>query len=369
MPYGTLNVDKIVNDNGVTFAGLYGFKNRIINGGMVIDQRNAGASVTQTTALLYPVDRFVINGSVTSKFTAQRSTTAPPGFPNSLLITSSAATTPGSTDYYLLRQAIEGFNTADFAFGSASAQSITLSFWVRSSLTGTFGGSFINQAANRWYVFSYSISAANTWEYKTITVAGDTSGTWATDNTVGLYIDFSMGAGASLLGAAGSWGSSILRGVTGQTNLVATNGATFYITGVQLEKGSTATSFDFRPYGTELMLCQRYYEALSANAGSAPGSGGFFALGVCELTTRVQPYYTFKVVKRAAPSTTLSAIGTFGLRSTSSSFACTSGTFGAPTNAYAQGEFNNGGGGLVAGGCAWLTNHTGAATIEWSAEL
>jgi hypothetical protein len=252
------------SDSSVQNTAAIGFRNRIINGAMVIDQRNAGASVTQTTAVLYPVDRFGINGSVTSKFTAQRSTTAPAGFSNSLLFTSSAATTPGSTDYYLFRQAIEGFNTADFAFGSASAQSITLSFWVRSSLgPGTFGGSLFNASANRVYVFSYTISAANTWEYKTITIAGDTTGTWATDNTVGLYVDWSLGAGSSLLGTAGSWGTSVLRGPTGQTNFVATSGATFYITGVQLEKGTTASSFDFRSYGQELALCQRYYWTLN----------------------------------------------------------------------------------------------------------
>lgn len=290
------------------------FRNRIINGAMMIDQRNAGASVTQTTAVLYPVDRFAINGSVTSKFTAQRSTTAPAGFSNSLLFTSSAATTPGSTDYYLFRQAIEGFNTADFAFGSASAQSITLSFWVRSSLTGTFGGNLFNGSANRVYVFSYTISAANTWEYKTITIAGDTTGTWATDNTVGLYVDWSLGAGSSLLGTAGSWGASVLRGPTGQTNFVATSGATFYITGVQLERGSAASPFEQRLYGTELALCQRYFFANTDGAlacyltgyGSSPSVG---AVGTYSLPTPMRASPTVAIVSTANGSSFSSGAG------------------------------------------------------------
>lgn len=261
MPYGTVNADKMTTSDGVSSSGLYGFKNRILNGQMVIDQRNAGASVTPANgASTYTLDRWSFYVSQASKLSTQQSSTAPTGFVNSLLVTSSSAYSVGSGDVFEVRQFIEGYNTADLMWGTANAQTVTLSFWVRSSLTGTFGGAIRNSASDRSYVFSYSISSANTWEQKTVTIAGDTSGTWLTTNGRGLVTCFSLGAGSTALKAAGSWGAGEYEGVTGQTNLVGTNGATFYITGVQLEKGSTATSFDYRPYGTELALCQRYFE-------------------------------------------------------------------------------------------------------------
>lgn len=355
-----------------SISGLgYGFKNRIINGGMVIDQRNAGASVTPTDTA-YSLDRWSFRLSQASKFTTQQNAggvTPPTGFKYYLGVTSSSAYTVGASEFFTVVQYIEGYNVADLAWGTASAQTVTLSFWVRSSLTGTFGGSFNNTNNTRSYPFTFSISAANTWEFKTVLVPGDTSGTWDTTTGRGLGVRFNLGAGSTYSGTAGSWSGSTFFAPTGATSVVGTNGATFYITGVQLEKGTVATSFDWRPYGTELALCQRYYEALSANASGALVAGQFIALGVSETTTRVQPYYAFKVQKRTSPSTTLSTISSFGIRSTGSSVACSSGAFGAYSTAYAQGEFNNAGGGLVAGGCAWLTNHTGAATIEWSAEL
>ena len=259
-------------------GGINQFRNRIINGAMMIDQRNAGASVTQTTGNLFPVDRFAIYGDVASKFTAQRSTTSAAGFSNSLLITSSSSYSVGAGEVFTLAQFIEGFNVADFGFGTANAKAITLSFWVRSSLTGTFGGVVQNGTNARSYPFSYTISAANTFEYKTITIAGDTSGTWATDNSTGLTIRFGLGVGSTKSGTAGSWASADYRSATGATSVVGTNGATFYITGVQLEKGSTATSFDYRPYSTEFDLCERYYQIVeggyygsSANGGSNAG--------------------------------------------------------------------------------------------------
>jgi hypothetical protein len=241
----------------------FGLKNRIINGAMVIDQRNAGASVTVTTAQIYPVDRFFGQGSITSKFTAQQSSTATTGFNNSLLLTSSAATTPGASDYYYIAQVIEGYNIGDLGFGTANASTITLSFWVRSSLTGTFSGALLNSAANRSYAFTYTINSANTFEQKTVTIAGDTSGTWLTTNGIGATVRFALGAGSSYLQTANAWGTGNVVGATGTTQWISTSGATFYITGVQLEKGSTATSFDYRPIGTELQLCQRYYQVLS----------------------------------------------------------------------------------------------------------
>ena len=263
----------LTNCTGVPFDG---FKNRIINGAMVIDQRNAGASVTVNGAgTFYLIDRFQAQGqSADGVFTVQQSTTAPTGFTNSLLATvTTADSSIGSTQYYFLTQKIEGFNTADLGFGTASASSVTLSFWVRSSVTGTFGGSLSNDGATRSYPFTYAISSANTWEQKSVTIAGDTTGTWLTNNGIGIRVYLNIGAGSSYTTTAGAWASQWAFNATGATNLIATNGATFYITGVQLEKGSTATSFDYRPYGTELQLAQRYYVKFYLDAYSPLGIG------------------------------------------------------------------------------------------------
>jgi hypothetical protein len=246
-----------------TTAGVTGFKNRIINGAMTIDQRNAGASVTATTANLYTLDRWQSVASVSSKFTIQQdagAVTPPAGFTDYLGCTSTAATSLGATDNYQIVQTIEGFNIADLGWGTANAKTVTLSFWVRSSLTGTFGGTLTNYSLNRSYPFTYTINSANTWEYETITIAGDTSGSWNNGtNSGGICLRFSLGTGSTYSGTAGAWAGSQLFSATGATSVVGTNGATFYITGVQLEVGSAATTFDYRPYGTEFALCQRYY--------------------------------------------------------------------------------------------------------------
>ena len=244
-----------------TAATGFGFKNRIINGAMMIDQRNAGASVTPTAAI-YTLDRWNTNCTVASKFSVQQnagSVTPPIGFTNYLGVTSLSAYSVSSTDFFSVLQSIEGFNTSDLAWGTANAQPVTVSFWVRSSLTGTFGGSINNSGFTRSYPFAYTINSANTWEQKSITIAGDTTGTWLTTNSTGLHIYFNLGAGSTRSNTAGAWVGSLALAPTGATSVVGTSGATFYITGVQLEKGSTATSFDYRPYGTELALCQRYY--------------------------------------------------------------------------------------------------------------
>jgi hypothetical protein len=243
-----------------------GFKNRIINGAMVIDQRNAGASVTITSNSTYTLDRWIANMNQASKFSVQQnagSVTPPVGFSNYLGVTSLSAYSIGSGDILTIGQFIEGFNTSDLGWGTANAKTVTLSFWVRSSLTGTFGGAIRNDANDRSYPFTYTISLANTWEQKSVTIAGDTSGTWVgSTNGIGIRIFFGLGVGSSVSGTAGAWAGSNFWSATGATSVVGTNGATFYITGVQLEVGSTATSFDYRPYGTELALCQRYYVGL-----------------------------------------------------------------------------------------------------------
>ena len=271
MPIQTA-IDSISNNQGSPF----GFKNRIINGAMVIDQRYAGAVHTPTSTL-YCVDRWHVAMSQNSKFTAQQNAgavTPPAGFVNYQGITSSSAYAVGASDYFVLRQAIEGNNVSDLAFGTANAKTITVSFWVRSSLTGTFGGSLYNGNGSRSYPFSYTINAANTWEYETITIPGDTTGTWAATTGAGLYVSFSLGAGSTFNSPANAWAGPPAGGFStqpsGSTSVVGTNGATWYVTGVQLEKGTQATEFDYRDYGRELAMCQRYYEQVA-------GFSGFFS--------------------------------------------------------------------------------------------
>ena len=296
---------QVTFNNGANLPNTFGFKNRIINGGMVIDQRNAGASVTPTDAQ-YTVDRWNAGLTQASKFSVQRSTVAPAGFTNSLLVTSLSAYSVVSGDLFRVSQYIEGFNASDLGWGAAGAQSVTLSFWVRSSLTGTFSGALLNSAVNRSYPFTYTISAANTWEQKSVTIAGDTSGTWLTDSGIGIRVGFSLGAGSTFSGPAGSWAAATYTAATGATSVVGTNGATFYITGVQLERGSTATSFDFRPYGTELALCQRYYCKTFATATAPAQNTGSSAGAISFISQAVQLWdamWRFPVEMRVAPTT------------------------------------------------------------------
>ncbi len=288
----------------------FGFRNRIINGDCRIDQRNAGAA-SANTINGYFIDRWMVlqtatNGKIIAQQNAGSLSAAnrPAGFTNYLGITSQSAYSITSSDNFSVLQQIEGFNVADLGWGTANAQTVTLSFLVRSSLTGTFGGAFSNAGVTRSYPFSYTISSANTWELKSVTVAGDTSGTWATDNTCGIRVWFGLGAGSTYSGTAGAWAAADLRSATGAVSVVGTNGATFYITGVQLEAGSVATPFERRDYGRELIMCQRYYEEIGRGAVS---SLAMHAYGLNGQT--VATWYPFAVTKRAAP--TLTVVGTF----------------------------------------------------------
>jgi len=312
MAYGVVNADLMTTSDGVSSSGLYGFKNRIINGAMVIDQRNAGASVTPGNGQ-YSVDRWQTALSQASKYSVQQnagSVTPPAGFSNYLGVTSLSAYSSGSGDFFFLRQFVEGFNFADMGFGTANASAVTLSFKVYSSLTGTFGGAVKNSDINRSYPFSYTISSANTWTNVSVTIPGDTTGTWVgATNGTGIAVLFNLGSGSTFLGTAGAWASANLVGPTGATSVVGTNGATFYITGVQLEKGSTATSFDYRPYGTELYLCQRYYEkTFPVETAPATQTGlftsaiyGYVAAGD---SVAASDGWLYKVEKRAIPTLT-----------------------------------------------------------------
>jgi hypothetical protein len=262
MPYGTIAADRITGTNGNSFSPESSvFRNRIINGAMTIDQRNAGASVTVNGGAFYGVDRWKGEDGTDGVFTIQQSSTAPEGFNYSTKITiTTADTSLAATQYSYFGQVIEGYNFADLGWGTASAKSVTLSFWVQSSVTGTYTASFINEDQNRCYPATFTISAANTWEQKSITIAGDTTGTWKKTNDSGLKLYICMGTGSTYTGPGNSWAGSLYFNATGSVNLIGTVDATFYITGVQLEAGSTATSFEYRNFGTELAMCQRYYQ-------------------------------------------------------------------------------------------------------------
>jgi hypothetical protein len=290
----------MTTSDGVSASGLYGFKNRIINGAMVIDQRNAGASTTPTANTTYTLDRWNMLLSQSSKFSVQQQTSVvPTEFSFAMKFTSLSAYTVGASEVFGFRQSVEGFNFADCMWGTSNAKTVTLSFWVYSSLTGTFGGAIKNSAENRVYPFSYTISSANTWELETITIPGDTSGTWVgATNGVGVSVVYGIGVGSTLSGTAGAWAAGNLFSVTGAVSVVGTSGATFYITGVQLEKGSTATSFDYRPYGTELQLCQRYYCRFNANSSGA----GLISIGWAVSTTATAFSIAFPVTMRTPPT-------------------------------------------------------------------
>jgi len=292
----------------------YGFKNRISNGDMRIAQRGTSA-FTQTTSTTYCVDRWATYGSGGSQFTAQQLSSNPPaGYKNYLGIVNSASpVTPSSVQEWDVFQYIEGYNIADLGWGAAGASSVTLSFWVRSSVTGSFGASICNYNSTRTYPFSYTIASANTWEQKTITIPGDTSGTWYSDNAIGMGVLFSMGSGSTKSGTANTWAGVNYTQPTGSVALVATASATWQVTGVQLEKGSTATQFDYRQYGTELALCQRYYSKSYPQA-TVPGTSSHVLGAVTLFTSSTSSGYMvgnspFPVVMRTNPTVTVYGCG------------------------------------------------------------
>jgi hypothetical protein len=285
-------------------AQYYSMKNRIINGAMQVNQRGGTVSASGTVNT-YGVDRFAMRTTSGSAVVSmQQSTIAPAGFYNSLLCTvTTADASLAAGDLTVLHQKIEGVNVADLGWGTANAQTVTISFQVRSNVTGTYGVGVANNDSNRSYPSTFTINAADTWETKTLTIPGDTTGTWNIGTTsTALYVFFSLSAGSDFTGGTtNAWNAADRRGASGQVNWAATLSNTFYITGVQLEKGSTATSFDYRPYTTELQLCQRYCIAQNGTQ-LLPARG--------TSTTSVQAGFSTPVTMRAAPSITASVSAT-----------------------------------------------------------
>jgi hypothetical protein len=321
-------------------GGLPGMRNRIINGAMVIDQRNAGAAITVSGAgqIQYVMDRFFQYNNTGTTYTAQQSTDAPAGFNYSSLASFSSSISPSATtDGAHTTQIIEGFNIADLGWGTASAQTVTLSFWVKSGLTGAHGLALMTDynsgATTIGYPALYTVNAANTWEYKTVTIPGPTNGTWNTTNSRGIFVRWYYCAGSNFNGTPNSWaiktGSYGAAGTiygyapTGMTN-IAQAGNSFRVTGVQIEKGSTATSFDYRPYGTELELCQRYLPVLQGNGtGTAYGS-----MGICNSTTGFQGNFIFSVTPRVAPTgIATTTVGNFAVNDSASAQTATAISF------------------------------------------
>ena len=334
----TLVAPTITGLQTLNTPNTFGFKNRIINGGMVIDQRNAGAEVNPAVSGAYYLDRFFAISSETSKFKIGQNAgavTPPVGFTKYIGCTSLSVYSVVSTDRFYIGQQIEGFNIADLAWGTASAATVTLSFRVYSSLTGTFGGSLQNSDNTRSYPYSYSIPTANTWTTISVTIAGDASGTWLTTNGKGITVLFGLGVGTTYSGTAGAWASADYRSATGATSVVGTSGATFYITGVQLEKGSTATSFDFRDYGRELAMCQRYYQLVNTSSiyGYSYSNGNFIASTPFPVVMRTTATLTNISVTVSAGSVYLASI-TNGVGALYGASGGASGAY------YAGGSFN-----------------------------
>lgn len=338
-------------DGSVQSGASTSFKNRVHNGNFDVWQR--GTSIAATTGA-FTADRWFHNMWPTANGTVSQVATSQTGLPpNCIKMQRTATSTANGAPF--VGQAIETSNSSDLAgqqvtFSyyakcganfSASGSNMLIAFWTGTGTDQTCQSGTGNGWTGQVHQINYVSQVITTsWVRYSFTVTIPTNAT-----QIGFQIGFAP------TGTAGSDDS-------------------IYFTGVQLEKGASASSVEYRPYGIELLLCQRYYESLYTSNSTMAGNGSFIALGVAENTSRVQPYYPFKVQKRASPSTTLSAIGTFGMRSAGGvSVVCTSGSFGAPSTTYAQGEFNCGSTPMTAGGCGWLVNHNGSAKIEWSAEI
>jgi hypothetical protein len=358
----TSNILSQLGSPGVTT----GFKNRIINGAMLVNQRGALNTAVTPASGDYTLDRWFVSSSQASKFTVTQvgPITAIP-FADAMLFTSTSAYSVAAGDYFNFSQAIEGFNTYDLNWGTANAKTVTLSFLVYSSLTGTFGGSLRNSATTYSYPFSYSIPVANTWTQINVTIAGPTSGTWVgATNGVGVVVYFSLGTGTTYSGTAGSWASANYVSATGATSVVGTNGATFYITGVQLEVGTTATNFDYRSIGTELALCQRYFVKDLQDSTYAT-----FLCGVVDTgTTANRCGMRFPVSMRTAPTAAVGGTVNPRIYDGVAAPAITSITGNLSSSFGASLVLTASGGGLTSGRPAIIIDN-GASFITYSAEL
>ena len=293
-----------VNGNDYPSAGPLSNRNKITNGAMVVDQRNAGASVSVSGDgygnRKFPVDRFNIQKSSTCVISGIKAYDAPTGQGFNYSLKAQVTTADASiaaADYGFISYRCEGYDVADFQFGTASAKTITISFWVKSSISGTYGFSLTNYADNRAIPINYSINSADTWEYKTITISGDTTGTWEKTNSGGMNIQWALGFGTDYEGTNNTWTGSVKLGTSSQTQWISTLNATFYLTGVQLEVGSVATPFEHRSYGDELARCQRYYYRIGGSSVYT-----YYGVAVAYSVDNLRLGIPLKVSMRTAPS-------------------------------------------------------------------
>jgi hypothetical protein len=302
-PIGINGAALMATDTPQDAFSLIGARNRnlIINGGMTISQRGTSFSPTGTS-INYNVDRFFTQQNGTNNFTITQSSDAPPGFTNSLLLTMGTATT---LDYMRVGTSIEGYNISNLSFGTSNAKTFTLSFWVKCSLSGTFGVGFRNGTSTDGSnltlsrLASYTINNVNTWEYKTVTIPGPTSSSWGSTNGLGMLILWDIGDSDIRSSAVNnSWTNVVYYpvGLLGGTKVASRTGATWQVTGVQLEEGKIATPFEYRSYGQELALCQRYF---------------FRGVYMTSGTSSATPWF-FKTTMRASPTCTPEAGTTFG---------------------------------------------------------
>jgi hypothetical protein len=357
MPIQTA-IDSISNSQGSPF----GFKNRIINGAMVIDQRNAGAAVTPSAASQYIIDRFIGTGVQASKLTYQQVADAPVGFVNSLKILTASVPTLATDDQFRLSQCIEGHNVADLGWGTVNAQTITVSFRAKASVAGTYSVALWNAANGRSYVTTVSLTTS--WATYSFTVPGDTTGSWATGNTTGIELIFDLGASTTYTtSTTNTWLAENKFKATGSVSLVSNAAATLNITGVQVERGTQATAFDYRDYGRELIMCQRYFWTTN----SIPSSYVHFAMGYYAASTSFEAVVQYPQTMRTSPTITFTATNTF-ITDGFSSFVPSSiqGYFTTPSTTRIQAGVT----GATAGqGVALGSGAAGAAAIYYSAEL
>lgn len=361
---GSLSVPAESGTVVTTASPSLGRRNLIINGAMQVAQRGT-SSVNGNGS--FPVDRFAISNTQASKYTGQQSSTAPANFKNSVVLTSSSAYTVVAGDAFNFYQRMEGYDVAHLGFGTSDAQEFTLSFYVRSSLTGTFAGFLSNGDYNRSYVFEYTINTANTWERKTITLTADTTGTWGTTNGRGLSVHWSVGTGSTYHTTAGSWQAGNYQSTSSATNLVGTNGATLYITGVQLEVGSVASSYEHRSFGEELALCQRYCFILANDDDTSEampiGARGFN-------TDQAECDVIFPTEMRTLPTLLQLGSGT-NWRARYSNFSVDWSTFTWWTQSSRRGGllYNGSLSGITIGNCYRLARISGSAYLIFDAEL
>lgn len=296
---------------------LFGSRNRIINGNMQINQRNAA----NTTATGYTLDRWKYTASNTSTGEVTYDTSGTLGKSVGFLkfATGGSSYTIGTSELFTISQPIEGFNISDLQWGTSYASSITLSFWIRTynstSGNGNYTGAIQNNDKTWSYVFTFNVTSATVWQYVTITIPGPTFGTWTKDNTAGMHVVFNLGCGSTYITSSNNaWvsGNYISTSAVSVQDIASKVFGNFHITQVQLEKGSTASPFEWRPYNIEMLMCQRYYEQYVVSTSNWAD----VAIPYNGSTTNQWLNWRFQVTKRATPTLVNASVTTISSYST-----------------------------------------------------